>query len=74
MLEENIALLQARIQELEDPNIAAHRVYLHDPYQTFRQNEARGQMLSAGAQSSSVAPGVQWWDMEEPPRDVADTL
>ena len=58
VLEQHISRLQARIQELEqdDPTL----VRLHDPHAAYK------------SQSSAVpAPPQQWWEVPEPPRDVA---
>ncbi|KAI0078725.1 hypothetical protein K474DRAFT_1660123 [Panus rudis PR-1116 ss-1] len=59
VLEQHIARLQSRIQELEqnDPNA----VKLYDPY-------ARSQ------QSAPPTQHMQWWESPEPPQRVAQTL
>ena len=75
MLEENIALLQARIQELEDPNIAARKVYLHDPYKAFRaasmsgrEGTAPGERMIVARPEESLTPiaGLELDDFELP--------
>ncbi|KAL4250218.1 hypothetical protein ABKN59_006375 [Abortiporus biennis] len=56
VLEQNIARLQSRIQELEqDPTI----VRLHDPH--------------TGSSTASTQ-SIPWWELPEPPPDVAHSL
>ncbi|EJD02546.1 uncharacterized protein FOMMEDRAFT_157780 [Fomitiporia mediterranea MF3/22] len=64
MLEEHVALLQARIHELEDPRIASQSVRLHDPYIATR---------TPGAQNPRP-PNASWWESEEPPAQITDML
>ena len=40
ILEENVARLQARIQELENPQASSPSVLLHDPYSSSRSRSA----------------------------------
>lgn len=64
MLEQDIARLQSRLQELEqdDPTL----VRLHDPYI---------QAQSSGSQSVvQPAPQPNWWEMPEPPDRIAKIL
>ncbi|KLO16068.1 hypothetical protein SCHPADRAFT_870268 [Schizopora paradoxa] len=60
VLEENVARLQARIQELENPDTTAPPVLLHDPYGT------------GGA--GSVPAAMAWWEFEEPPAHISNLL
>lgn len=75
MLEENVALLQARIQELEDPNIAARRVFLSDPYEAFRQSERRERIFAGvGRDLEANMASTEQLNTEEPTQDIIETL
>ncbi|KAH8107326.1 hypothetical protein DFH11DRAFT_1863409 [Phellopilus nigrolimitatus] len=74
VLEENVALLQARIRELEAPDFSNRPILLHDPYKTYRQ---AGSSTTLGASSRSMPsrPGqMSWWEFEEPPTQISDML
>ena len=59
VLEENIALLQARIFELENPQSSDRNVLLQNPYTALGDG---------GAGSSEDRANIsQWWELEEPP-------
>ncbi|PAV16776.1 hypothetical protein PNOK_0839600 [Pyrrhoderma noxium] len=59
VLEENIALLQARIFELENPQSSDRNVLLQNPYTA---------LSDGGAGSSEDRANIsQWWELEEPP-------
>lgn len=76
MLEENVALLQARIHELENPRIAAQAVRLHDPYEASRARNSSHSGSSAFTMHTP-ASGVDtmaWWELEEPPARITDML
>ena len=63
VLEQHIAKLQSRIQELEQDDPTAVR--LHDPHAAYKQQaEATG----------TTPPGQNWWDMPEPPPQIARDL
>lgn len=61
VLEQHIARLQSRIQELEQDDPDAIR--LHDPHAAYRQTE-----------TATSRSGQEWWDMPEPPPQVARDL
>lgn len=67
MLEENLARLQARLQELENPE-AARPVLLSDPY------SAPGPAEGFGLPERRSPPSPSWWDYEEPPAQMRDML
>ncbi|KAI5116880.1 hypothetical protein M0805_009862 [Coniferiporia weirii] len=85
ILEENIAILQARVEELEGPTSGAQSVLLRDPYEAYRQANPRvGTSENAGGSSNLAlaipsrpgsAPTVMsWWEFEEPPAQITDML
>lgn len=53
MLEENVARLQQRIQELENPNTGGSSILLHDPYESARRGATSG--LGAGVTQPAQA-------------------
>ncbi|KAH8101647.1 hypothetical protein DFH11DRAFT_1790190 [Phellopilus nigrolimitatus] len=85
ILEENIALLQARVQELENPE-HAQPVLLRDPYEAFRASNPISGVISdtsvnqagipvLGSTTSIPTPAaIPWWELEEPPAQIRDTL
>ena len=73
LLEETVALLQARIQELESPNVASQSIYLHDPYAETR-NRGTEQTTSVADTEESNSSMTEWWEFDEPPADMARTL
>ena len=90
ILEENVARLQARIQELENPEEASAPVLLHDPYAAQTARLRRGgpgqgqasQFMAGGPAGSNVPiirPGsvpavMSWWEFEDVPANVSDSL
>lgn len=81
ILEENVALLQARIDELESPGRNLHSIVLHDPYQRYQSAGATSQLtleqqavVPPPLQPGSVPAVQSWWEVEEPPSHVRDTL
>ncbi|KAH8111227.1 hypothetical protein DFH11DRAFT_650954 [Phellopilus nigrolimitatus] len=88
ILEENIALLQARIDELENPDPTAQPVLLHDPYEHYRRTSGEhavgiapetglGQaerVLAAPERPNSVPAVMLWWEFEEPPAEISNML
>ncbi|KAH8108630.1 hypothetical protein DFH11DRAFT_1820528 [Phellopilus nigrolimitatus] len=88
VLEENVALLQARIRELEAPDFSNRPILLHDPYETYRQAGSSttlgassrnmpshpGQMFPAPVRFGSAPEIRSWWEFEEPPAQISDML
>ena len=80
MLEENVALLQARIDELESPGRDRQSVFLHNPYQQYRPTIMGPQELAApvGAtpplRPGSVPAVMSWWEVQEPPSEIGARL
>ncbi|KAH8112455.1 hypothetical protein DFH11DRAFT_1785696 [Phellopilus nigrolimitatus] len=84
VLEENVALLQARIQELEAPDLSKRPILLHDPYETSRQAGSSassrsmpsnpGQTFPAPVRFGSAPDVRSWWEFEEPPAQISDML
>lgn len=71
MLEETVALLQARIHDLENPRVASQSVRLHDPYATCHST---AQSTATPGMRSSESGNGHWWEREEPSADVFETL
>jgi len=82
-MEENIAILQARIHELENPSNTSPPILLHDPYRAAPPREQ-----SAGLQNTqvptntafstisatSMPAAMAWWEFEELPAPISDML
>lgn len=66
LLEQHIARLQSRIQELELEQDEPGRIKLHDPYAAPN--------AATNTPPRNPTPGKNWWDLPEPPSRVAQTL
>ncbi|KAL5532518.1 hypothetical protein ACEPAF_4292 [Sanghuangporus sanghuang] len=73
MLEETVALLQARIHELENPRIASQSIRLHDPYAATRPHRTVQSATAPGMSRIGSEAGL-WWEQEEPPAGILETL
>lgn len=77
ILEESVALLQARIDELESPGRDRHSVFLHDPYLQYRTTRAGTQILPGATpppRPGSVPTVLNWWEVQEPPPEIRTML
>ncbi|KAJ6541774.1 hypothetical protein B0H19DRAFT_1381367 [Mycena capillaripes] len=84
ILEEDISRIQARIYELEHPEIARSSVYLYHPYREA-QNPAQmaglhqmldtfePSMLFESLTSTSTTPEY-WWSSDEPPKHMIESF
>lgn len=66
MLEETLGRLQARLQELENPQ-ASQPILLANPYNT---GDRHGDVDLPGHRE----PIENWWDQKEPPVQMKDML
>ena len=77
MLEDEVARLQAVIQEMENPASAAGNITLHNPY---APSSARSHGSGTSAPGISRAPSgvvggdMPWWELDNPPRQITDML
>ncbi|KAI5118638.1 hypothetical protein M0805_000014 [Coniferiporia weirii] len=72
-LEENIALLQSRINDLENPDHSSRSIVLQDPYKTRSGSPG----MSTVTESLGTAPTTSspsWWEFEEPPAQIIEGL
>ncbi|KAI5116156.1 hypothetical protein M0805_008427 [Coniferiporia weirii] len=77
ILEENVSRLEARLQELENPDISAQTILLSNPYDA---NTSAADIAGHLAQAflapvpASLPAVMNWWEFEEPPAQVIDML
>ncbi|KAH8115853.1 hypothetical protein DFH11DRAFT_1506802, partial [Phellopilus nigrolimitatus] len=87
MLEENIALLQARIDELENNDPSSQPILLYDPYEPYKRASESptgylgldsssiqdGRMFASPMRSDSALSSL-WWESEELPAEISNML
>ncbi|KAK0186050.1 hypothetical protein F5146DRAFT_166538 [Armillaria mellea] len=71
ILEESISRVQARIQELENPESSESSVPLHSPYTQGSANTSRPSRVST---PSPFTPRQKWWTLLEPPSEMQVVL
>ncbi|CAA7263447.1 unnamed protein product [Cyclocybe aegerita] len=75
ILEDNISRLEARIQELQNPNSAnAAAVRLHQPYMGGAPPMVPGHSQGRGLPVPAPSSSFQRPTVQDPPRNVAETL
>ncbi|KAK0455253.1 uncharacterized protein EV420DRAFT_590404 [Desarmillaria tabescens] len=79
ILEENIGRVQARIQELENPETAGTSVLLHSPYTQGAASTTGPTRVSTPSPSSRRghhpdASRQNWWTLPEPPSEIKVVL
>ncbi|OCB83913.1 hypothetical protein A7U60_g9119 [Sanghuangporus baumii] len=76
LLEENVAILESRLQELEGRPGSRQSLTLHDPYAAYRLSTGRRTDSQASpSQSPSVPPTQEgWWEDPEPPSQISEML
>ncbi|KAL5498483.1 hypothetical protein ACEPAH_1836 [Sanghuangporus vaninii] len=73
LLEENVARLESRLQELEGRPGSRQSLTLYDPYAASRLST--GRRTEGHSQSPSVPPTQEgWWEDPEPPGQVSEML
>lgn len=73
-MEERVASLQARVDELENPQITSHSVLLQDPYSSSGPGTSGGVYGHSIDSSATYETVAQWWNLAEPPSSVIDIL
>lgn len=71
MLEENVALLESRLQELQEDRIPTESLFLHNPYPASSYTATLPTpTLTSGAHTETW----MWWEQEELPARLSEML